>query len=921
MAEASSSAEAENPIALFKADEIFCNASDYILGRGGYGLVLLGFHPRSGKKLAIKCQLPEKSEKAADVARSSLIKELQMLRLVKNEHVVRIEGLLEWKGCLFGLVMEHMPGGSLQDLIFHPVLDRIPPPLLLRIGYDVSDALSHLHTILKDRRIAHGDLKPANILMTADLRCKVADFGGAALARYTGSLGAGPDKPGEGNQLSHYFAAPERSVPGCNRLTTAMDVYSYGLILLVAICRVYPSVFHFTQKQEMINNFKQHLQSKGDDKGLKIITMLETVLCKCLDLNPKSRPSMTNIKSDLFSFLQTIDEGEMQGCVAEICRQIRIRDDKLDEKNCKTISEVIADLQSPPDADQPDEMHIARLANDVMNVIVIENKISEKTSNVAERETNNEKCFLKYSDNGSTFNFQSVMNLLQSVKSLITEGKFENALENCKELLFVTKSINLKADDSEMLACDVINIVKSFAEEKPSSILLELIEMANRKLVVTVPVAKLNFIRKFARCAEMTVSYGDVKHRKDMSGRVLEFTNNLIESISSLSCKDKEMVIKAKASCWKCKAECYGRLDNIDHEMELNLQSVTLIEKELGDKCQMSREYAASCNNLANNYKDKDQLEMAETYYLKSFDALQKVTDYEDEEAKEKRINITIRNMCYLYENNPSVTRSRAREIYKYLQTKQYPPGFRQLESKVLLLRLALLLNELDDAKIQCYDVISMSSNTPWTPRICVQMCLYIKGVAMSFFHHNQDDLAVSLLQHGFNLCKLISNPIDKLEQLLNLSGRMAIRVNEPTFKSAQQISINTSSFIPLCKEMINMTRECRAADELKKQIHLSLQLKYIGHCYLRAEDFHQSLTTANEALRILPEDTSEFKPPRDVIVSQLDFIIGFSHYNLGHFDLGKSALEKAMKVFKDTNKDNYDTALDNLTYWEKRRK
>ena len=277
--------------------------------------------------------------------------------------------------------------------------------------------------------------------------------------------------------------------------------------------------------------------------------------------------------------------------------------------------------------------------------------------------------------------------------------------------------------------------------------------------------------------------------------------------------------------------------------------------------------------------------------------------------------------MCKLYEVNPSMTRSRAREIYKYLQTKQHPPGFRQLESKLLLLRLALLLNELADAKIQCYDVISMSNNTPLTPRMCVEMCCDIKGVAMSFFHHNQDDVSVSLLQHGVNLCKLISNPLDKLEQLLNLSGCIVVRVNEPTFKSAHKIAIITSSFIPLCKEMINMTREYREADELKKQIHLSLQLKYISLCYLRAEDFHQSLTTASEALRVLPEGSNEFKPPRDVIVSQLDFVIGVSHYNLGHFDLGKSALEKVMEVFKDTNKDNYDMALKNLTYWEKRKK
>ena len=49
---------------------------------------------------------------------------------------------------------------------------------------------------------------------------------------------------------------------------------------------------------------------------------------------------------------------------------------------------------------------------------------------------------------------------------------------------------------------------------------------------------------------------------------------------------------------------------------------------------------------LDNNYKVKDQLKMAETYYLKSFDAEKKVTDYENKEVKLKRINLTIRSKC-----------------------------------------------------------------------------------------------------------------------------------------------------------------------------------------------------------------------------------------------------------------------------------
>jgi len=49
----------------------------------------------------------------------------------------------------------------------------IEEKIILKILYQILMGLKCLHQI----HILHRDLKPANILITGDLRCKIADFG------------------------------------------------------------------------------------------------------------------------------------------------------------------------------------------------------------------------------------------------------------------------------------------------------------------------------------------------------------------------------------------------------------------------------------------------------------------------------------------------------------------------------------------------------------------------------------------------------------------------------------------------------------------------------------------------------------------------------------------------------------------------
>nr|WP_055509283.1 protein kinase [Nonomuraea pusilla] len=197
------------------------------LGGGGMGLVWRAWDTALHREVALKEVRPpdpgldEHDPAAARELRARVLREARALARLNHPHVVTIHHIVDsGEDAYPWLVMELVSGGSLQDRLAR---GPMTPAETARLGRELLSALNAAHAV----GIQHRDVKPANVLLRADGRSVLTDFGIAAVREST-SLTATGSFIG-----SPEYIAPER-ING-HEGDPASDLWSLGMLLYVAV--------------------------------------------------------------------------------------------------------------------------------------------------------------------------------------------------------------------------------------------------------------------------------------------------------------------------------------------------------------------------------------------------------------------------------------------------------------------------------------------------------------------------------------------------------------------------------------------------------------------------------------------------------------------------------------------------------------
>ncbi|KAK7321334.1 hypothetical protein VNO77_31876 [Canavalia gladiata] len=292
----SSTASGQLGIGNFSFEEIYKStakfSSDNQIGQGGFGTVYRG-KLNDGSLVAVK----RAKKEVLHTHLNEFKNEIYTLSQIEHRNLVRLYGYLEHADEKI-IVVEYVGNGTLREHLDGIRGDGLEIGERLDIAIDVAHAITYLH-MYTDNPIIHRDIKASNILITENLRAKVADFGFARLSDDPNATHISTQVKGTAGYMDPEYLRTYQ-------LTKKSDVYSFGVLLVEMMTGRHPIEPKRPLEERVTIRWAMKMLKQGDSvfamdprlrrnpASIKAVKKVLKLGLQCVAPSKQSRPPMKN---------------------------------------------------------------------------------------------------------------------------------------------------------------------------------------------------------------------------------------------------------------------------------------------------------------------------------------------------------------------------------------------------------------------------------------------------------------------------------------------------------------------------------------------------------------------------------------------------------------------------------------------------
>ena len=263
------------------------------LGNGAYGSVIEVEIPGALCAAKVIHDLLLRFGSAQDVRNitTKFVQECQLMSTLRHPNIVKFVGVCSLQGSRIPVLVMELLMTSLHDLL--ESRPRIPLSLKCSFLVDVGRGITFLHG--HSPPLIHRDLSAKNVLLTADLVCKIADLGVARIVP-SQQIATMTKAPGTGIYM------PPEALEDRSRYDMSIDVFSLGVLAIFTLTQTFPEKLlaptftdttrKLSARSELERRNVYFIQIK---RQLRPKHPLLAMIKNCLENAPQDRPQIRHV--------------------------------------------------------------------------------------------------------------------------------------------------------------------------------------------------------------------------------------------------------------------------------------------------------------------------------------------------------------------------------------------------------------------------------------------------------------------------------------------------------------------------------------------------------------------------------------------------------------------------------------------------